>query len=237
MLRYVFNFGPYPYQKQQRPAFTPGPQGSKFANGECHPSPEGPERHLDAARQELPGDNFYRSFAAQLPSPQGQFGNKQKSSLLWGRGNLVGILRDNLGKCNCESKIAARQWGVNLCREASRCLAGPSGSGNRKRWRQTGSRQSTPLSTIQTRYGSVSTPEATRTSKIQQNSLQKGSRYGTSVSTTYRQYGHDCGCRFLRTPCPRLLIVFETITRRKSWFSNHLGVTVAAFRGLSNEFA
>ena len=37
-------------------------------------------------------------------------------------------------------------------------------SGNRKRWRQTGSRQSTPLSTIRTRYGnSVSTPEATRT--------------------------------------------------------------------------
>ena len=47
-------------------------------------------------------------------------------------------------------------------------------SGNRKWWRQTGSRQSTPLSTIQTRYGnSVSTPEATRTCKTQQNSLQR----------------------------------------------------------------
>ena len=34
-----------------------------------------------------------------------------------------------MGEGNCESKIAARQWGVNFCREASRCLAGPSGSG------------------------------------------------------------------------------------------------------------
>ena len=38
-----------------------------------------------------------------------------------------GILRDNLREGNCESKIAARQWGVDFCREASRCLAGPSG--------------------------------------------------------------------------------------------------------------
>ena len=43
-----------------------------------------------------------------------------------------------------------------------------SSQGNRKWWRQTGSRQSTPLSTIRTRYGnSVSTPEATRTCKTQ----------------------------------------------------------------------
>ena len=47
----------------------------------------------------------------------------------------------------------------------------------------TGSRQSTPLSTIRTRYGnSASTPESTRTCETQQNSLQKGSRYGISVS-------------------------------------------------------
>ena len=38
-----------------------------------HLSPEGPERHLDAARQKLPRDNFCRSLAAQLPSPRGQF--------------------------------------------------------------------------------------------------------------------------------------------------------------------
>ena len=69
-------------------------------------------------------------------------------------------------------------------------------SGNRKWCRQTGSRQSTPLSTIRTRYGnSVSTPEATRTGKTQQNSLQKGSRYGISVSTPHRRCGHQ-----LRTP-------------------------------------
>ena len=69
-------------------------------------------------------------------------------------------------------------------------------SGNRKWWRQTGSRQSTPLSTIRTRYGnSVSTPEATRTCKAQQNHLQKRSRYGISVSTPHRRYGHR-----LRTP-------------------------------------
>ena len=33
----------------------------------------------------------------------------------------------NFGEGNCESTIAARQWGVNFCREALRCLAGPSG--------------------------------------------------------------------------------------------------------------
>ena len=33
----------------------------------------------------------------------------------------------HLGEGNWESKIAARQWGVNFCREASRCLARPSG--------------------------------------------------------------------------------------------------------------
>ena len=36
-------------------------------------NPEGPERHLDAARQKLPRDNFCRSIAAPLPSPRGQF--------------------------------------------------------------------------------------------------------------------------------------------------------------------
>ena len=46
------------------------------------------------------------------------------SPLLWGRHSLGGILRDNLGEGNCDSNIAARQWGVNFCREASRCLTG-----------------------------------------------------------------------------------------------------------------
>ena len=38
-----------------------------------HGSPERPERHLNAARPKSPLDNFLRSIAAQLPSPQGQF--------------------------------------------------------------------------------------------------------------------------------------------------------------------
>ena len=66
-------------------------------------------------------------FAAQLPRNyphrEGNFQRRQKSPLLQGRG----ILRDILGEGNCESKIATRKWGVNFCREASRCLAGPSG--------------------------------------------------------------------------------------------------------------
>ena len=52
---------------------------------------------------------------------------------------------------------------------------------------------------------SVSTLEATRTCKTQPNSLRKGSPYRTSVSTPHRRYGHNCGCRFLRTPFSRFL--------------------------------
>ena len=40
---------------------------------------------------------------------------------------MGGILRDNLGEGHCESRISARQWGVNFCREAFRGLAGRSG--------------------------------------------------------------------------------------------------------------
>ena len=94
-----------------------------FEVGSVFGPPEGLERHLDAARQKLPQDSFSRSIAAQLPPPRGQFWKRKKSPLLWGRGILGGILRGNLGEGNCES----RQWGVNFCREASRCLAGPSG--------------------------------------------------------------------------------------------------------------
>ena len=75
-----------------------------------------------AARQFLP-----LTCRAITPSLRGQFWKRKKCPLLWGRGNLGGILRDNLGEGNWESKIAARQWGVNFCREASRCLAGSSG--------------------------------------------------------------------------------------------------------------
>ena len=99
--------------------------------------------------------------------------------------------------------------------------------------RQTGSRQSTPLSTILTRYGnSVSAPEAPRTCKTQQNSLQKGSRYGISVST-----GHDCGRRF----CGRLFLrsgifrIFrpEFCPEFCSEFSPNFATTPTCYRSLS----
>ena len=70
-------------------------------------------------------------FAAQLPHncPHrgGNFERGKNALSCGGQGNLGGVLRDNLGEGNCESRIAARQWGVNFCREASRCLARPSG--------------------------------------------------------------------------------------------------------------
>ena len=94
-------------------------------------------------------------------------------------------------------------------------------SRNRKWCRQTGSRQSTPQSTIRTRYGnSVSTPGATRTGKNKQTSLQKGSRYGISVSTPHRRYGHRLRTPFLRTPFPRLL---STENLRKNTVAKHFG--------------
>ena len=49
---------------------------------------------------------------------------EEKKPSLVGERPFGGYLRDNLGEGNCESKIAARQWGVNFCREALRCLAG-----------------------------------------------------------------------------------------------------------------
>ena len=77
--------------------------------------------------------------------------------------------------------------------------------------RHKGSRQSTPLSTILTRYGnSVSTPGATRTGKCKQNPPQKRSQYGISVSTPHRRYGHRLRTPFLRTPFPRLLHTVES---------------------------
>ena len=68
-------------------------------------------------------------FAAQLlPSPRGQFWNwqKNKSPLLWGRGTLGGIEETIWVRAIAGQKLP-RQWGVNFCCEASRCLAGPSG--------------------------------------------------------------------------------------------------------------
>ena len=65
-------------------------------------------------RAKLPQGNFCRSLTAQLPSLQGLFWERNHSPLLGWRRNLGGILRDDLGEGVWESKIAARQWGVNL---------------------------------------------------------------------------------------------------------------------------
>ena len=74
---------------------------------------------------------------------------------------------------------------TSFCRSRFQSLRIGNGIGKQGRGNQP------PISTIRTPYGnSVSTPEATRTCKTQQNSLQKGSQYGISVSTPHRRYGH-----------------------------------------------
>ena len=50
-----------------------GTESAILNRGSGDADPEGLERHLDAARQKLPRDNFCRSIAAQLPSPRGHF--------------------------------------------------------------------------------------------------------------------------------------------------------------------
>ena len=70
---------------------------------------------------------FCRPIAAQGSLTAGAILKDEKKPSLVGERQLGGISRDNLGEGNCEPKNAARQWGVNFCREASRCLAGPSG--------------------------------------------------------------------------------------------------------------
>ena len=66
------------------------------------------------------GDNFER-------------GQNVLTCHLWERGNSGGILRDDWGEGNCESKIAARQWESMCCRETFRCLAEPSGEESSKK--------------------------------------------------------------------------------------------------------
>ena len=60
---------------------------------------------------------------------------EKKSPLLWARDSLGGILGDNLGEGNCESKIVARQWGVNFAARHQGVSQGPLGveCGNRLR--------------------------------------------------------------------------------------------------------
>ena len=79
-------------------------------------------------------DNFCLSAAAQLPSPRGQFGKRRNCPLLWGRGNLGGILRGNFGEGNCESKIARETIGSqNFCLARHQDVSqGPLGIGPNK---------------------------------------------------------------------------------------------------------
>ena len=75
---------------------------------------EGRERHLNAAREKC----CETISAAQLPRNYPHRGGnleRGKMPFLAGRVNLGGILRDDLGEGNCESKTAARQWGANFC--------------------------------------------------------------------------------------------------------------------------
>ena len=89
----------------------------------------------------MPRDNFCLSLVSQLPSPRVNFERGSKALVMWGRDSLGGILGDNLGEGNCESKIASRQWGDNSCRETSICLAGHSGKGiKRVRWATAGAK-------------------------------------------------------------------------------------------------
>ena len=65
-----------------------------------------------------------------------------------------------------------------------------------------------------------------RTSKNQQNSLQKGSRSGISVSTPHRRYGHRLRTPFWRTPFPRLLSLEKVSNRHFSrlfWTTHRTG--------------
>ena len=105
-------------------------------------------------------------------------------------------------------------------------------SKNRKWCRQTGSRQSTPLSTIRTRYGnSVSTPEATRTGKSQQNSLQReadtGFQYRPHIVNTDIDCGrHFCGRHFRDSYREVLLFGTSCPPPPLALHSSNLGITL-----------
>ena len=70
---------------------------------------------------------FVSQLSRNYPHRGGDLERGKKPPLVGVRDGLGGILGDNLGEGNCESKIVLRERGDNFCREASRCLAGPSG--------------------------------------------------------------------------------------------------------------
>ena len=86
-------------------------------------------RHLDAARQKLPRDNFCRSIAAQLPSARGQRGKRKNVVYCPGEASWEAF-EETIWARVIESHKLPRDSGESIfCCEASRCLAGPSGRG------------------------------------------------------------------------------------------------------------
>ena len=83
-------------------------------------------------RQPPPGNPFskpprLRQLSRNYPRREGTL-ERGNNALSCGQETVLGgILGDNLGEGNCESKIVSKHWGDNFCRETSRCLAGPSG--------------------------------------------------------------------------------------------------------------
>ena len=94
--------------------------------------PRGPREASKCREVKIAARQFLSLTCRAITLTAGAILKEEKIPLLWGRGNLGGILRGNLGEGNCESKIGARQWRVNFGRQAFRCLAGPSGKGMRR---------------------------------------------------------------------------------------------------------
>ena len=78
---------------------VPGPKGpGDPVPGRADPKvrAEGPERHLDAARQKLPRDNFCRSIAAQLTT--GTILKEEKMSSIVGERQFGRHFRRRFGR-------------------------------------------------------------------------------------------------------------------------------------------
>ena len=134
------------------------------------------------------------------PSPKGGIGKRaQKRGLnLWhGKDLLIANplcpptpFRNFLFMGNPRKFSGECFWGLGIGNGV-----GKQGRGNQPPYRRYG-----PDADIQHRPR-----EPHRLAKNKQNSLQRGSRYGISVSTPHRRYGHRLRTPFLRTPFPRLL--------------------------------
>ena len=120
---------------------------------------------------------FFRNFFRKVPAALGVWPitiaakiiTKKLFTKIIFRGNNFVIITKTLCIQLKQTRERPQKHYKNNCFRKLFCNFGQDGidkekdSGNRKRWRQTGSRQSTPLSTIRTRYGnSASTAEATQ---------------------------------------------------------------------------